>query len=76
MTQEQFMDAVMEQLFVRGFVCPPRPSVSICVQAEWARLGPLTDPVSFAANRFRRYQGEGPGVRDSPLQRPVQASSG
>jgi hypothetical protein len=40
----------MEQLFVRGFVCPPRSSLSICVQAEWTRVGPPADPVSFATN--------------------------
>jgi hypothetical protein len=50
MTQEQFVNAVMEQLFVRGFVCPPRPSLSICVQTAWPSLGPLSDPGAFATN--------------------------
>jgi hypothetical protein len=48
MTQEQFTDAVMEILFVRGFTCPPWSALLICVQTDWARLGPLTDPVVFA----------------------------
>jgi hypothetical protein len=44
MTQDQFTDAVMEELFVRGFVCPPRAAVAIFVRTDWQRFGPLTDP--------------------------------
>jgi hypothetical protein len=50
MTQGQFTDAVMEILFVRGFACPSHSDLLLCVQTDWARLGPLTDPVVFAEN--------------------------
>jgi len=46
MTQDQFTDAVMETLFVRGFVCPPRATVAIFVGTDWQRFGPLTDPAA------------------------------
>jgi hypothetical protein len=46
MTQDQFTDAAMEQLFVRGFVCPPRATVAIFVSTDWQRSGPLTDPAA------------------------------
>ncbi len=46
MKQDQFTDSVMEQLFVRGFVCPPRATVAIFVGTDWQRFGPLTDPAA------------------------------
>ena len=46
MTQDQFTDAVMEELFVRGFVCPPRAAVAVFVRTDWQRFGPLTDPAA------------------------------
>jgi hypothetical protein len=53
MTSEQFTDAVMETLFVRGFVCPPRATVAIFVSTDWQRSGPLTDPAVVIDNMSR-----------------------
>jgi hypothetical protein len=47
MTQDQFTDAVMEQLFVRGLTCPLRATVAILVGSDWQTLGPLTDPAAY-----------------------------
>jgi len=53
MTQDQFTDAVMEQIFVRGFVCPPRATVATFVGTDWQRYGPLTDPTAFIESLSR-----------------------
>jgi hypothetical protein len=39
MTQDQFTDAVMEQLFLRGFVCPACATVAVFAGTEWQRRG-------------------------------------
>lgn len=48
MAQEQFIDAVMEQIFVRGYICPARSVVAVCVQTDRQRLGTLPDPADYA----------------------------
>ena len=48
MTQEQFTEAVMEQLFVRGFQCPDKCLLTMYVRMEWARLGGSPDHGPFA----------------------------
>jgi hypothetical protein len=44
MTQEQFNDAVMEQLFLRGFVCPACATVAVFAGTEWQRRGQSAEP--------------------------------
>jgi hypothetical protein len=44
MTQDQFNDAVMEQLFLRGFVCPACATVAVFAGTEWQRHGQSAEP--------------------------------
>jgi hypothetical protein len=46
-TEEQFADAVMEAIFIRGFICPPRDIVPFNVRSEWERLAVDPDPAAY-----------------------------
>jgi hypothetical protein len=50
MTQEQFNDAVMEQLFLRGFVCPARATVAVFAGTAWQRHGQSAEPAAVIDN--------------------------
>ena len=48
MTQAEFIDAVLEQLFVKGFSDLNVPMLSMYVDLEWKRLQQAPDPGMFA----------------------------
>jgi hypothetical protein len=48
LTQVEFTDAVMEEIFIRGFVCPPSDIVASNVRSEWDWLGEARDPKTYA----------------------------
>lgn len=59
LTHEQFTDAVMDTLFVRGFVCPPRSTVAIFLGSDRQRspiteLGAVIDDMSRVPDLIRR----------------------
>ena len=53
MTEKQFIDAVMEEIFIRGFICPPVPVISNLVQGDWQRIEESPDPTRFAERCFQ-----------------------
>jgi hypothetical protein len=48
MTEGQFIDAVLEHLFVRGLNCPNLSLLAMYVRMDWERLRVSPDSVSFA----------------------------
>jgi hypothetical protein len=48
MTEEQFVDALMEEILIRGFICPPVQTLALIVSGEWERLGESPDPAPYA----------------------------
>ena len=53
MTQDEFTDAVMEALFVRGFACLDRPVLWTYVGMELAGLGASPDPMAYIETLWR-----------------------
>jgi hypothetical protein len=53
MTEDQFTDVVMEQLFVRGFICPPRATVAVFAWTEWQRHGQSPEPAAVIDDMVR-----------------------
>ena len=52
MTREQFIDAVMEEIFIRGFTCPSVPTLALVVQSDWERSGPRPTRRPMPNDRF------------------------
>src|ERR1022692_3122736 len=53
MTEDQFVDAVIEYLFVQGFNCRNQNLLSMRVRMAWERLGASSDPTAFAEECLR-----------------------
>jgi hypothetical protein len=72
LTHDEFADAVMEEIFIRGFVCPPRDIVVSNVRSEWDWLGAARDPKSYAERTIQIFGlTNGPNVPARGISTPT-----